>query len=96
MPLEWLFGRKLTPDEMLRKNQRALNKVGLKVNIYSIQYPSIYRKGAILTREEGSNLFHVLILSTTYFSEGHARIRSRKDKDGATRKENNCRYQKNG
>ena len=27
MPLEWLFGRKMTPDEMLRKNQRALNKV---------------------------------------------------------------------
>jgi charged multivesicular body protein 2A len=26
MPLEWLFGRKLTPDEMLRKNQRALTK----------------------------------------------------------------------
>ena len=26
MPLEWLFGRKMTPDEMLRKNQRALNK----------------------------------------------------------------------
>ena len=29
MPLEWLFGRKLTPDEMLRKNQRALNKVNV-------------------------------------------------------------------
>merc|ERR1711970_1289426 len=26
MPLEWLFGRKMTPDEMLRQNQRALNK----------------------------------------------------------------------
>lgn len=26
MPLEWLFGRRMTPDEMLRKNQRALNK----------------------------------------------------------------------
>lgn len=26
MPLEWLFGRKMTPEEMLRKNQRALNK----------------------------------------------------------------------
>lgn len=26
MPLEWLFGRKITPEEMLRKNQRALNK----------------------------------------------------------------------
>ena len=25
--MEWLFGRKMTPDEMLRKNQRALNKV---------------------------------------------------------------------
>ena len=25
--MEWLFGRKLTPDEMLRKNQRALTKV---------------------------------------------------------------------
>ena len=24
--MEWLFGRKLTPDEMLRKNQRALNR----------------------------------------------------------------------
>ncbi|XP_023347589.1 charged multivesicular body protein 2a [Eurytemora carolleeae] len=24
--MEWLFGRKLTPDEMLRKNQRALTK----------------------------------------------------------------------
>lgn len=24
--MEWLFGRKMTPDEMLRKNQRALNK----------------------------------------------------------------------
>ena len=29
MPLEWLFGRKLTPDEMLRKNQRALTKVNI-------------------------------------------------------------------
>ncbi|KAG0716331.1 Charged multivesicular body protein 2a [Chionoecetes opilio] len=26
MPLEWLFGRKLSPEEMLRKNQRALTK----------------------------------------------------------------------
>ena len=26
MPLEWLFGRKRTPEEMLRQNQRALNK----------------------------------------------------------------------
>jgi len=26
MPLEWLFGRKMTPEEMLRKNQRALTK----------------------------------------------------------------------
>lgn len=24
--MEWLFGHRLTPDEMLRKNQRALNK----------------------------------------------------------------------
>lgn len=24
--MEFLFGKKLTPDEMLRKNQRALNK----------------------------------------------------------------------
>nr|ADD24056.1 Charged multivesicular body protein 2a [Lepeophtheirus salmonis] len=24
--MEWLFGRKMSPDEMLRKNQRALNK----------------------------------------------------------------------
>ncbi|XP_077288031.1 vacuolar protein sorting 2 [Arctopsyche grandis] len=24
--MEWLFGRRLTPDEMLRNNQRALNK----------------------------------------------------------------------
>ncbi|CAG0914168.1 unnamed protein product [Notodromas monacha] len=26
MPLEFLFGRRMTPEEMLRKNQRALNK----------------------------------------------------------------------
>ncbi|CAI6342966.1 unnamed protein product [Macrosiphum euphorbiae] len=26
MPLDWLFGRRMSPDEMLRKNQRALNK----------------------------------------------------------------------
>lgn len=26
MPLDWLFGRKKTPEEMLRQNQRALNK----------------------------------------------------------------------
>jgi charged multivesicular body protein 2A len=26
MPLEWLFGRKKTPEELLRANQRALNK----------------------------------------------------------------------
>ena len=25
--MEWLFGRRMTPEEMLRKNQRALNKV---------------------------------------------------------------------
>lgn len=24
--MEWLFGRKMSPEEMLRKNQRALNK----------------------------------------------------------------------
>ncbi|KAG8034090.1 hypothetical protein G9C98_008571 [Cotesia typhae] len=24
--MEWLFGKRVTPDEMLRKNQRALNK----------------------------------------------------------------------
>lgn len=24
--MEWLFGKKVSPDEMLRKNQRALNK----------------------------------------------------------------------
>lgn len=24
--MDWLFGKKLTPEEMLRKNQRALNK----------------------------------------------------------------------
>lgn len=24
--MEWLFGHRLTPEEMLRKNQRALNK----------------------------------------------------------------------
>merc|ERR1711983_638898 len=26
MGMDWLFGRRMTPDEMLRKNQRALNK----------------------------------------------------------------------
>jgi len=26
MPLEWLFGKKKTPQELLRQNQRALNK----------------------------------------------------------------------
>lgn len=26
MALEWLFGRRVTPEEMLRKNQRVLNK----------------------------------------------------------------------
>merc|ERR1719490_697021 len=26
MPLEWLFGRRMTPEEQLKKNQRALNK----------------------------------------------------------------------
>ncbi|KDR14708.1 charged multivesicular body protein 2a [Zootermopsis nevadensis] len=26
MPLEWLFGKRLTPEELLRRNQRALNK----------------------------------------------------------------------
>ncbi|KAB7493875.1 Charged multivesicular body protein 2a [Armadillidium nasatum] len=26
MPLDWLFGRKMTPEEMLRQNQRALNR----------------------------------------------------------------------
>jgi len=26
MPLEWLFGRRMTPEEMLRKNKRALDK----------------------------------------------------------------------
>ncbi|ELU07506.1 hypothetical protein CAPTEDRAFT_158252 [Capitella teleta] len=26
MPLEWLFGKKKTPQEVLRQNQRALNK----------------------------------------------------------------------
>lgn len=26
MPLEFLFGKKKTPEEMLRQNQRALNK----------------------------------------------------------------------
>ena len=26
MPLEWLFGKKKTPQEMLRQNQRALTK----------------------------------------------------------------------
>lgn len=24
--MEWLFGRRLSPEEMLRQNQRALNK----------------------------------------------------------------------
>lgn len=24
--MEWLFGKRLTPDEMLRRNQRSLNK----------------------------------------------------------------------
>lgn len=24
--MEWLFGKKMSPDEMMRKNQRALNK----------------------------------------------------------------------
>lgn len=24
--MEWLFGHRMSPDEMLRKNQRALNK----------------------------------------------------------------------
>lgn len=24
--MEWLFGKKITPEEMMRKNQRALNK----------------------------------------------------------------------
>lgn len=24
--MEWLFGKKVTPEEMLRKNQRALTK----------------------------------------------------------------------
>ena len=26
MKMEWLFGRRKTPDEMLRQNQRALTK----------------------------------------------------------------------
>ena len=25
--MEWLFGRRMTPEEQLKKNQRALNKV---------------------------------------------------------------------
>lgn len=24
--MEWLFGKRMTPEELLRKNQRALNK----------------------------------------------------------------------
>lgn len=24
--MEWLFGKRLTPEELLRKNQRSLNK----------------------------------------------------------------------
>ena len=24
--MEWLFGKRLTPEEMLRRNQRSLNK----------------------------------------------------------------------
>lgn len=24
--MEWLFGKRMTPEEMMRKNQRALNK----------------------------------------------------------------------
>lgn len=24
--MEWLFGKRVTPEEMLRKNQRALNR----------------------------------------------------------------------
>lgn len=24
--MEWIFGKRITPEEMLRKNQRALNK----------------------------------------------------------------------
>ena len=27
MPLEFLFGRRKTPEEILKQNQRALNKV---------------------------------------------------------------------
>ena len=26
MPLEWLFGKKKTPEEMLKQHQRALNR----------------------------------------------------------------------
>lgn len=28
--MEWLFGRRMTPEEQLKKNQRALNKVIFK------------------------------------------------------------------
>jgi charged multivesicular body protein 2A len=34
--MEWMFGKKLTPDEMLRKNQRALNKVTTHYQITNI------------------------------------------------------------
>ena len=40
MPLEWLFGRKMTPDEMLRKNQRALNKVSDHPDIIYGDFPT--------------------------------------------------------
>ena len=29
--MEWLFGRRMSPDEQLKKNQRALTKVNLDV-----------------------------------------------------------------
>jgi len=30
--MEWLFGRRMTPEEQLKKNQRALNKVRKQAN----------------------------------------------------------------
>lgn len=73
MPLEWLFGRRMSPDEMLRKNQRALNKAMRDLDREKMRMEQQEKKIIIDIKKmakDGQMVSHILYV--LYHVFGHA------------------------
>ena len=63
--MEWLFGRRMTPEEMLRKNQRALNKV--LMIYYQFIIIQFLRKKTLRDPADQWPIFEIELLNWRFF-----------------------------